>query len=108
MAQVKIPDYAQIRKHIAGYGDDQLISPVELAALLATTVGMIYRYLYSNPTALPPTVPGFGRKRVWRLGTCRDWLRQLAGAEAIARPGRPASKRVGRPRSTDSAVASSK
>lgn len=108
MSQKQKPDYAQIRKDLAGYDDDQLIGPVEMAALLATTVGMIYRYLYSNPTALPPNVAGFGRKRVWRLGSCREWLRQLAGTAAIPRPSKPASKRIGRPRSAEAAAASSR
>lgn len=97
------PDFAQVRRNIGGYGDDQLIDVVELAALLATTPGMIYRYLYSNPTALPPTMAGFGRKRVWRLGTCRDWLRQRAGLDVKPVSNAPKSKRIGRPRSTDTA-----
>ena len=100
------PDFAQIRKNLAGYGDDQLISAVELAALLATTCGMIYRYLYTNPSALPPPMAGFGRKRVWRLGTCREWLRQLAGLDAATSSGKAGAKRVGRPRLTDSASTS--
>ncbi|MCA0244146.1 MAG: hypothetical protein LCI02_25290 [Proteobacteria bacterium] len=101
MTQKQKPDYAKVRKDLASYDDDQLIGPVELAALLATTAGMIYRYLYANPTALPPNVAGFGRKRVWRLGSCRDWLRQLAGSDSAQTARLPSSKRIGRPRTTD-------
>lgn len=93
----------QLRKNLADYSDDQLIGAVELAALLSTTPGMVYRYLYTNPAALPPNVQGFGRRRVWHLGSCRRWMRERAGVSTSLPPSAPATKRTGRPRSTDSA-----
>lgn len=101
MAQKQRPDYSSIRKDLAGYGDDQLIGPVELAALLSTTVNMVYRYNYVSPKALPPRLTNFGRKLAWRLGTCRDWLRGLGQPGETPSPERAAQRRLGRPRSTD-------
>ncbi len=96
-------DLESLRTSLNGYSDDQLIGVVELAALLYTTAGMVYRYLYINPSALPPGVLGFGRKRVWHLGTCRRWVRERAGVSALP-PALPAAKRIGRPRSTDAGI----
>lgn len=95
-------DLDQLRKNLADYSDDQLIGAVELAALLSTTPGMVYRYLYTKPSALPPNVQGFGRKRVWHMGNCRRWLRERAGMSTLPSLSIPATKRAGRPRSTDS------
>lgn len=97
----KESDFAQTRKNLASYSDDQLIGAVELAALLATTAAMIYRYLYTNASALPPPMAGFGRKRVWRLGNCRDWLRKRAGPSAEPMLNQAPVRRTGRPRATD-------
>jgi hypothetical protein len=104
----KSTDLDQIRKNLSDYSDDQLIGAVELAALLSTTAGMIYRYLYTNPSALPPAMPGFGRKRVWHLGTCRRWVRERAGLGTLPPPAVHATKRTGRPRSTDSGATASR
>lgn len=94
-------DVDNLRTSLNGYSDDQLIGVAELAALLYTTQGMVYRYLYINPSALPPSMQGFGRKRVWHLGTCRTWVRERAGVSTLP-SAVPATKRIGRPRSTDS------
>lgn len=104
----KCVDLEQIRKSLNDYSDDQLIGVLVLAALLSTTEGMIYRYLYTNPSALPPTMQGFGRKRVWHLGTCRHWLRERAGLSTMPPPAMPAAKRTGRPRSTDPGATASR
>lgn len=95
-------DFEMIRRSLNDYSDDQLIGAAELATLLSTTVGMVYRYLYINPSALPPAMQGFGRKRVWHLGTCRRWVRDRAAVGTPPSPVSPATKRTGRPRSTDS------
>jgi hypothetical protein len=95
-------DLENTRRSLTGYSDDQLIGAAELAALLSTTVGMVYRYLYINPAALPPAMQGFGRKRVWHLGTCRRWVRDRAAVGTSPSPDSPETKRTGRPRSTES------
>lgn len=95
-------DLEKIRKNLNDYSDDQLIGAAELAALLYTTVGMVYRHLYINPSALPPGMQGFGRKRVWHLGTCRRWVQDRAAVGTSPSAASPAERRNGRPRSSDS------
>lgn len=101
----KAKDLNQTRRNLANYDDEQLINAAELAALLSTTGAMIYRYLYKSPGAIPGPMPGFGRKRVWHLGSCRRWLRERASAGTVQPSSAPAPKRTGRPRSTDSVSA---
>jgi hypothetical protein len=80
--------------------DDQVVGTKELAVLLNTTEGQIYKLSSSAPDRLPPRLAVFGRKLAWHLGTCRAWLREQA---KITVPVAPAIdtpvKRMGRPRS---------
>lgn len=93
-------DLNKVRRDVAAFADDQMIGVVELAAVLMTSPGMIYRLLYTNPTALPAAVAGFGRRRVWHLGKCRDWVRRRAyGETELANSAR--RLKVGRPRITE-------
>jgi len=101
MAQKKERNYAAIKRDVAAYDDEQVIGAVELAALLATTDNMIYRYNYIKPTALPPRLSRFGRKLCWRMGTCREWLRNQASPEAAPSPQQSATRRTGHPRAAD-------
>jgi len=101
MAKKKELDYAALKRNVASYDDEQVIDAVELAALLATTDNMIYRYNYIKPTALPPRLTRFGRKLCWRMGTCREWLRNQALPEALPSPEQVATKRTGRPRTIE-------
>jgi predicted DNA-binding transcriptional regulator AlpA len=90
-----------IRKQLATMHDDQVIGVPELAAMLDTSPGMIYRLAYVGNAKLPPRLTSFGRKLAWRLGTCREWLRTLP--EDGGRGGVAASStrpRIGRPRTT--------
>lgn len=80
--------------------DDQVVGAKELAILLNTTEGQIYKLSSSEPDRLPPRLAVFGRKLAWHLGTCRAWLREqakIAMAEASATDVQV--KRMGRPRS---------
>jgi hypothetical protein len=78
-------------------GDDQLITVAELAALLRTTPANVYKQSSCMPGSLPPRMNGFGRRLVWRLGTCRDWIR--ARSPVIVEPHAATPKsRMGRPR----------
>lgn len=94
-------DYAALKRDVAAYGDEQVIDAAELAAFLSTTYNMIHRYNYIKPAALPPRLPGFGRKLCWRMGTCRAWLRDKALPESRPNIEEPEAKRTGRPRKTD-------
>jgi predicted DNA-binding transcriptional regulator AlpA len=88
-----------LRKQLANMHDDQVIGVPELAAMLDTSPGMIYRLAYVGNAKLPPRLTSFGRKLAWRLGTCREWLRALpvdGGRGGVVAPStRP---RMGRPR----------
>jgi predicted DNA-binding transcriptional regulator AlpA len=77
--------------------DDQLITVQELAALLRTTPSNVYKQSSCMPGSLPPRMTCFGRRLVWRLGTCRDWIR--ARSPVIVEPPTATPKsRMGRPR----------
>ena len=94
-------DLNQVRRDVAAFADDQMIGVVELAAVLMTSPGMIYRLLYTKPTALPAPVAGWGRRRLWHLGQCRDWIRRRVYGET-ERAANPAQRaRTGRPRTSE-------
>jgi hypothetical protein len=93
-------DYAALKRDVAAFGDEQVIDAAELAAFLSTTYNMIHRYNYIKPAALPPRLTGFGRKLCWRMGTCREWLRDMAATESSSAE-ETENKRTGRPRTTD-------
>ncbi|HAM22394.1 MAG TPA: hypothetical protein DCQ04_08980 [Actinobacteria bacterium] len=100
IVNMKAPrDQFEIRKQLATYGDDQVIDAVELAAFRCISVKMLYRLLYLRSDAIPPSLLGFGRKRLWRMGNCRQWLRTRdaasAGPSPLSTDGVP---RTGRPR----------
>lgn len=81
--------------------DDQVVGTKELAVLLNTTEGQIYKLSSSAPERLPPRLAVFGRKLAWHLGTCRGWLRDQAKIEvSVATAADAPVKRMGRPRST--------
>lgn len=92
-------DQFEIRKQLATYGDDQVIDAVELAAFRCISVKMLYRLLYLRSDAIPPPLDGFGRKRLWRMGNCREWLRTRESTPRVSSP-RPSDNeaRAGRPR----------
>ena len=92
-------DQFEIRKQLATYGDDQVIDAVELAAFRCISVKMLYRLLYLRSDAIPPSLDGFGRKRLWRMGNCREWLRMREATSRASSP-RPNDfvARTGRPR----------
>lgn len=77
------------------YGDDQLITVAELAALLRTTPAQVYKQSCQAPHSLPPRVQGLGRRLVWHLGTCKTWIRSRIQTDPITEAGAP---RIGRPR----------
>lgn len=77
------------------YGDDQLITVAELAALLRTTPAQVYKQSCHAPHSLPPRVQGLGRRLVWHLGTCKTWIRSRIQTDPITEVGAP---RIGRPR----------
>lgn len=68
--------HMDIRASLAQLPDDQVIGPKELAAMLNTTTAYIYKVNSCAPDRLPRRLNGFGSKLVWRMGTCRQWLRQ--------------------------------
>jgi hypothetical protein len=77
--------------------DDQLINVAELATLLRTTPAQVYKQASTSPQALPPRMTGFGRRLIWRLGTCREWIR--VRSPVVAPPSAtPSHPRIGRPR----------
>jgi hypothetical protein len=97
--------------------DDQIVGVEELAVLLNTTYKVVYKIHSKSPRNLPPRLVLFGRKLCWRLGTCREWIRDLETSqlgtisreppEGLSRqvgcsvdPNRqtPQNKRQGRPR----------
>lgn len=77
--------------------DDQLINVAELATLLRTTPAQVYKQASTSPEALPPRMTGFGRRLIWRLGTCREWIRARSPVIAAHSP-MPTRPRIGRPR----------
>lgn len=77
------------------YGDDQLITVAELAALLRTTPAQVYKQSCHAPHSLPPRVQGLGRRLVWHLGTCKTWIRSRIQTDPITEARAP---RIGRPR----------
>ena len=66
-------DLAQLQR----LHDDQVIGVHELAVFLNTTEGQIYKLHSKVPGALPPKLKRFGRRLAWRMGTCRDWIRDM-------------------------------
>lgn len=62
-------------EHLQCLHDDQVIGARELAALLNTTKGQIYKLNSIAPERLPPRLKKYGRKLAWRIGTCRAWIR---------------------------------
>jgi predicted DNA-binding transcriptional regulator AlpA len=79
--------------------DDQIIGASEVAMLLNTTEGCVYKFSSQEPQKLPPRITIFGKKLAWRLGTCRLWIRSLE----TDKPGTIIqAKRIGRPRATGS------
>jgi predicted DNA-binding transcriptional regulator AlpA len=85
-----------LRKLLAGLHDDQLIGVSELAVMLNTSTGMIYRLAYVDSSRLPPKITTFGRKLTWRLGTCREWLRSQPEAGGPRSMEVASTKRIGR------------
>jgi len=82
-----MPDCHAVKSRLASYHDDQVIGADELAAMLNTSAGMVYRLCAIREESLPPRLRTFGRKLAWRLGTCRDWLRQQdTGAKSRCEP----------------------
>jgi predicted DNA-binding transcriptional regulator AlpA len=79
--------------------DDQIIGVLEVAVLLNTTERCIYKFSSQAPQKLPPKITIFGKKLAWRLGTCRQWIRSLETEASITIV---QSKRIGRPRVTNS------
>jgi predicted DNA-binding transcriptional regulator AlpA len=79
--------------------DDQIVGVLEVAILLNTTEGCVYKLSSQEPQKLPPRITIFGKKLAWRLGTCRQWIRGLKTdkPDTIFQ-----TKRIGRPRLTDS------
>lgn len=77
--------------------DDQLITVTELASLLRTTPAQVYKQASTSPDALPPRMTGLGRRLIWRLGTCREWIRSRSPVVA-PQASIPMSRRIGRPR----------
>lgn len=61
---------------LAQLADDQVIGAAELATMLNTSPANIYKMCSSNPERLPQRLTVFGRRAAWRMGTCRQWLRQ--------------------------------
>lgn len=84
--------------NLAKLHDDQVIGSKELAVLLNTTAGQVYKLSATAPDHLPPRLRIFGRKLAWRLGTCREWLRNLDEVVPKKIPGSKQEKRHGRPR----------
>ena len=91
-------DQFEIRKQLASFGDDQVIDANEFAAFRGISVEALYRLLYLRSDAIPPPLAGLGRRRLWRLGTCREWLRKLQVASVGSHPQENAGPRTGRPR----------
>lgn len=92
-----------LRVQLAKLDDDQVIGVDELAALLDTSAGMIYRLGYASPDKLPPRLTCFGRRAAWRLGTCREWVRSLPteAGQPMQNTLEPTRPRMGRPRARD-------
>jgi predicted DNA-binding transcriptional regulator AlpA len=93
-----------LRKLLAGMHDDQLIGVSELAVMLNTSSGMIYRLAYVGSPKLPPRITTFGRKLTWRLGTCREWLRAQPVDGGHRSPEVVGTKRIGRPRASSQTI----
>lgn len=80
-------------------GDDQVVGVEEVATLLGTTQGQIYKLSSQQPQCLPPRLKVFGRRLAWRMGTCREWIRNLEQVTATDLPEvKPPAARFGRPR----------
>lgn len=46
--------------------DDQVVGVAEVAALLGTTEGQVYKLSSQQPQCLPPRLKVFGRRLAWR------------------------------------------
>jgi predicted DNA-binding transcriptional regulator AlpA len=77
--------------------DDQVVGVAEVAALLGTTEGQVYKLSSQQPQCLPPRLKVFGRRLAWRMGTCREWVRNLEQVTDLPDPERQ-TVRFGRPR----------
>lgn len=80
-------------------GDDQVVGVAEVATLLGTTEGQVYKLSSQQPDCLPPRLKVFGRRLAWRMGTCREWLRNLEQVTGpVVQDVRKEGARMGRPR----------
>lgn len=77
--------------------DDQLITVNELASLLRTTPAQVYKQASTAPESLPPRMTGLGRRLIWRLGTCREWIRARSPV-VVPQSSMSMGPRIGRPR----------
>lgn len=79
--------------------DDQVVGVAEVAALLGTTEGQVYKLSSQQPQSLPPRLKVFGRRLAWRMGTCREWVRNLEQVTDLPDPQQQRqTARFGRPR----------
>jgi hypothetical protein len=89
-------DFRQIFDRMA---PQAVINKVEMAALLATTIGAVTQMAYRGE--LPPTAFPDKRRACWFVGDVRNWLDAIArnrGSGSEAEPTYRVDVKLGRPR----------
>jgi len=84
----------EIRERVCRLPDDVLVGLGEMAALLGITAASAAVLASRRPGALPPRWAGPTRRRLWRVGDIRIWIRSRAPLADEPAPRR----RRGRPR----------
>lgn len=84
---------ARIAASVGTLHDDTLIGPLELAALLSSTLQNIQKLAKREPQRLPPRATVISRRLVWHLGSVRAWIRSHGTSVTESQ-----ARRVGAPR----------